>query len=121
MFDQITTTTPADHHTSWCDAPLAAGDDHEDQCTAVVGRTTYGCCPGSHDEADVDVSVSSPFIPQDNLSDVDREHRSRQHVDAVQLAVCAHRTLLAVDLTPGAARSVAAYLNHAADVADGLR
>jgi hypothetical protein len=74
---------------------------------------------GKSHELELDVTAAS--ATRDARGEVTHSRSLRQHLNVVQL----HTTLpdgsgLAFDLSRGEARSLAAALIHAADVADGL-
>lgn len=114
-----------------CEYPYWHDDTHPVYCKQHVGHPIIGhtLASGEHygGTLEFDVSVASATRwPKDAQTDVcecreAQQTRRRRHINVIQLATLLHDdTYLNVDFPSGAARSLAAILIRAADVADGL-
>jgi len=113
-----------------CEYPYWADDTHPMYCLQHVGRGIIGHTLASGEDCggklEFDVSAASAKrwkeVTASDACDCWEAHRAKfRHNNVVQLETLLHDgTFLNVDFAPGEARSLAAVLNRAADIADGL-
>lgn len=104
------------YHSPTCGFQHLPAAEHGDYCLHHIGRGIVGHA-GLGPEEEIEVSVAA----------ASRVHRdgeayatARHHINVMQLAGWVGDRRVVVDYRPGEARSLAAILLHAADIADGV-